>query len=309
MTLNELRYLVALATEGHFGRAARACHVSQPSLSIAITKIEGELGLKLFERRKRAVRPTQAGVQVVEQARIAIREAEKVQLVACALQDPLHGPIRLGIIPTVAPYILPQIVRELSRTAPRMPLIVEENLTASLAGMLHDNEIDIAMVALPFVSSETTLCPLYDESFVVIAPPSHPWAGLASISPDDINPTELLLLKAGNCFRDQVVNTCPQISMPESLRHPGRSLETLRSMVASGLGLSVLPESAIQGSYHFDAIRVIPFSNPRPSRRIALAWRTGFPRLPAVDKICQAVRTLNPKIFQILVPQSQSIMI
>jgi LysR family hydrogen peroxide-inducible transcriptional activator len=293
MTLVELRYLVALAAEGSFSRAADRCAVSQPTLSIAIARLEEQLGVRLFERAKAgkgAVRPMPVGTRVVRQAEIALREAGRIREIARMSGDPLHGPLRLGVIHTVRPYLLPGLIAELKRIAPEMPLVIEENMTSALAEMLRRDEIDLAVIALPFDLPGVVTRALYDEPFLVVAPRGHRWEGRQTIEPSEVRGDEVLLLKAGNCFRDQVLGACPQVSVAETDAHLGYSIGTLRLMVASGLGVTILPASAMRAPYQNELVVTLPFAEPKPTRRIALAWRDGFPRLAAVDAIVTAVR-------------------
>lgn len=300
MTLVELRYIVALATEGNFSRAADRCAVSQPSLSVAIARIEDELGVQLFERTKGHISPTDVGLKVIEQARHALDEAEKIRQIARYGRDQLAGPLRLGVIHTIGPYLLPQLIGALKKIAPAMPLAIEENMTASLADMLKEGEIDVAILAMPFDVPGIELRPLYDETFVVVVPKGHSWETLPSITPEDITGEEVLMLKAGNCFRDQVLGACPQVSRPETDIRLGHSIGTLRSMVASGLGVSILPASAMQHPYANDLVSTVPFADPKPSRRIALVWRKGFARPKAVDALVAAVRELDSDVFRMV---------
>jgi len=301
MTLTELRYIVALAQEGNFSRAAERCSVSQPTLSVAIARLEDELGVQLFERGKGFVCPSDVGRQVVLQAQHALDEAEKVRLIAQRGRDQLEGVLRLGIIHTIGPYLLPQLIHSLKAVAPGMPLAIEENMTANLADMLRDNDLDVVIVALPFDLPGVLTRPLYDESFKVVVPLGHPWENKAAIAPEDVAGDEVLLLKAGNCFRDQVLGACPQVSSPETDIRLGHSIGTIRCMVASGLGVSVLPEGALQHPYSNDLIRVLPFVEPAPSRRIALAWRSGFVRPKAIEALLEAVRRLEVPAYRLLV--------
>lgn len=289
MTLTELRYLVVLAQESNFSRAADRCSVSQPTLSVAIARLEDELGLLLFERGKNFVSVSAVGKNIVEQAERTLLEAEKIHALANLGKNQLHGAFRLGVIHTIAPYLLPKLVQTLRHSAPEMPLIIEENMTANLALMLHDNLVDALILALPFKQAGIVTRVLYDETFQVLVPHDHPWQARASIRSDELPGAEMLLLKAGNCFRDQVVEACPQISRPEGDLRLGHSIETIRCMVASGLGISVIPESALQAPYHNSLTRAIPFAAPAPSRRIVLAWRTGFIRPKAIDALLAAL--------------------
>jgi LysR family hydrogen peroxide-inducible transcriptional activator len=301
MTLTELRYIVALAQEGNFSRAAEHCSVSQPTLSVAIARLEDELGVQLFERGKGFVSPSIVGVKVVEQAQVALREAEKVRSVAMRGRDQLEGPLRLGVIHTIGPYLLPQLIHSLKLVAPNMPLAIEENMTANLADMLHDNEIDVLIIALPFDQPGVLTRALYDESFQVVVPRGHPWESREFIRPEEVTGDEILLLKAGNCFRDQVLGACPQVSSPETDVRLGHSIGTIRCMVASGLGVSVLPSGALGHPYSNDMISIIPFAEPAPSRRIALAWRPGFVRPKAIDALLKAVRGLNSPAYRLVI--------
>jgi len=300
MTLTELRYIVALAQEGNFSRAAERCSVSQPTMSVAIARLEDELGVQLFERGKGFVSPSAVGGKVVEQAQMALAEAEKVRQVAMRGRNQLEGPLRLGVIHTIGPYLLPQLIRSLKKVAPDMPLAIEENMTANLEHMLRENDLDVVIIALPFEIPGVLNRPLYDESFKVIVPRGHRWEGKARISPDEVTGDEVLLLKAGNCFRDQVLGACPQVSSPDTDVRLGHSIGTIRCMVASGLGVSVLPEGALGNPYSNDMISVIPFTEPAPSRRIALAWRVGFIRPKAIDALLAAVKGLNTPAYRLL---------
>ncbi|HZX31451.1 MAG TPA: hydrogen peroxide-inducible genes activator [Rhodocyclaceae bacterium] len=298
MTLTELRYIVALASEGNFSRAAERCSVSQPTLSVSIARLEDELGVPLFERGKGLVTPTTVGVQVVEQAKRALEEAEKVRQLALLGRDQLEGPLRLGVIHTIGPYLLPQLIHSLKRIAPAMPLVIEENMTATLTEMLQENEVDVVIIALPFAVPGVVVRPLYDESFKVIVPKGHPWETKTCISPEEVAGDEVLLLKAGNCFRDQVLDACPQVSSPDTGVRLGHSIGTIRCMVASGLGVSVLPDGALRQPYNNEMISVIPFCQPEPSRRVALAWRNGFVRPKAIDALLTAVASLGDPAYR-----------
>jgi LysR family hydrogen peroxide-inducible transcriptional activator len=293
MTLTELKYVVAVAEERHFGRAAERCFVSQPSLSASVRNLEEELGVTLFERSKRGVFLTEAGEQIVAQARRALEEAGRVKLVARQGRDPLKGVLRLGIIHTVAPYLLPDLVAALRRTAPEMPLDVEENITATLDRMLRAGELDAVILALPYDAPGIDTLPLYEEEFRVAAPAKHALARRRSIAVEELDAGELLLLPVGHCFRDQVLDACPEFSRPPEPGRQGNSLETLRSMVASGLGITVLPATALTPRYANPLVKPVEFAAPRPARRIALVWRRGFHRAAALEKLAEAIRGLD----------------
>ncbi len=293
MTLTELKYIVAVAEERHFGRAAERSFVSQPSLSASVKNLEEELGVTLFERGKRGVFLTEAGERIVEQARRALAEAERVKLVARQGRDPLKGTLRLGIIHTIAPYLLPGLVAALRRLAPEMPLDVEENITATLDRMLRAGELDAVILALPYEAPGVDVVPLYEENFEVAVPARHALAKRKSVAVEDLDAGELLLLPVGHCFRDQVLDACTEFSRPPEPGRQGNSLETLRSMVASGLGVTVLPATALTARHASALVKSVPFSNPRPSRRVVLASRQGFHRAAALAKLAEAVRSLD----------------
>jgi LysR family transcriptional regulator, hydrogen peroxide-inducible genes activator len=290
VTLTELRYVVALAQERHFGRAAQKCFVTQPTLSLALAKLEDELGVKLFERNKSEVLPTARGQAIVEQARRVLDEAGKITGIARGGADQLSGALRLGVIPTIGPYLLPDLIPILRKRAPSMPLVIEENLTGNLAPMLREGELDVVIIALPFALPGVKTRVVYEEPFSVVVPQGHPWEGRKGVKAGDLSGQNLLVLNAGHCFRDQVLEACPgqsNTALPEG--RAGNSLETIRNMVASGLGVSVLPTSALTARYKTPMLKVVPFSSPVPSRKVALAWRSSFDRPLAVDTLAEAI--------------------
>ena len=290
MTLTELRYVVALAQERHFGRAAQKCFVTQPTLSLALAKLEGELGVRLFERNKNEVLVTPMGAEIVDQARRVLDEVGKITSLAKGSQDQLAGALRLGVIPTIGPYLLPELVPILRRTAPHMPLIIEENFTGNLVPMLRDGDIDVAIVALPFVVTGVKTRTVYEEPFSVVVPEGHGWAKRKHVRADELAGENLLVLNAGHCFREHVLEACPgQSNTANPEGRSGSSLETIRNMVASGLGVSVLPAMALQPRYANRLVKEIPFTEPVPSRKVALAWRTSFSRPGAVEALADAI--------------------
>jgi len=293
MTLTELKYVVAVADTRHFGQAAGRCFVSQPSLSASVKNLEEELGVMLFERGKRGVFLTEAGEQIVAQARRALEEADRVRTVAHQGRDPLKGVLRLGIIHTIAPYLLPALVAALRRAAPGMPLDVEENATANLDRMLKAGELDAVILALPFEGPGIETVPLYEEAFRVVAPAKHALARKKTIAVEELDAGELLLLPVGHCFRDQVLDACREFSRPPEAGRQGNSLETLRSMVASGLGVTVLPATALTARHANPLVKAVDFADPCPVRRVALASRRGFHRPAALEKLAGAIRGLK----------------
>ncbi|MFK4753016.1 MULTISPECIES: hydrogen peroxide-inducible genes activator [Oceanospirillaceae] len=293
MTLTELKYIVTLAQEKHFGRAAEKCFVSQPTLSVAIKKLEGELDIAIFERSKSAVSITPIGERIVAQAQRVLEEARTIRELASSGKDQLSSPLKIGAIFTIGPYLFPHLVPQIHQRAPTMPLYLEENYTGVLRRQLRDGDLDAIIVALPFNEPDVLTRPLYDENFVVVLPKNHPWKSQQTITPDQLADEDLLMLGEGHCFRDQVFEYCPVLGHKHHTRLgsvlEGSSLETLKHMVASGLGITVLPESAVN---NLDLTLVItrPFTNPQPFRTVALAWRASFPRGQAVDLLLDTAR-------------------
>lgn len=292
MTLTDLRYLVALAQERHFGRAAEKCHVSQPTLSVAIKKVEEELGISLFERSAVEVKITDTGRRIVTQAERVLLEMAQIHEIAAAGKDPLAGPLRVGVIYTIGPYLLPRLIPRMLHKAPRMPLIIQENYTSRLAEALKRGELDVIVIALPFEEPAIVTQSVYDEPFRVVMPAQHPWAAAQAIRPEQLADEQLLLLGAGNCFREQVLEVCPHCRTPGGLARTleGSSLETIRHMVATGVGVTVLPSSAADNLPTANGLLAVrPFAEPQPYRRVALAWRVTYPRSGAIDVLRQAI--------------------
>lgn len=291
MTLTELRYIVALARERHFGRAAEKCNVSQPTLSVAVKKLEDELGVALFERNAGDVRATGIGTRVVAQAERVLAEAACVTELAAAGKDPLVGPLRLGVIYTIGPWLLPALVPRVKAGAPQMPLFIAEGYTENLLQRLKSGELDVLVLALPVEEPGIVAQPVYEEAFRTLVPVAHPWARLKSLRPQQLLDEPLLMLGAGNCFRDQVLDLCARAGQGDSPRVlEGSSLETIRHMVASGIGVTVMPASSVDGIAADDPLlRVKPFTEPSPTRRIGLVWRSSFPRHKAIDLMRQAL--------------------
>jgi len=292
MTLTEMRYLVALARERHFGRAAESCHVSQPTLSVAIKKVESQLGVPLFERNAAEVRITAVGERIVAQATRVLEEAVKLAEIADGGRDPLAGPLRLGVIYTIAPYLLPQLVPALHRQAPAMPLFLKEDFTGNLVPALKSGDLDVIVIALPCQEQGLVERPEYNEPFRVIVPAGHSWARRKEVRSDELEGQDLLLLGQGNCFRDQVLEACPRLMASDALAHSleGSSLETIRHMVASGAGVAVMPSTAADPLMGQGQVAVLPFAGVSPVRRVGLVWRVTFPRPQAIDAVSAAIR-------------------
>ncbi|MES2483421.1 MAG: hydrogen peroxide-inducible genes activator, partial [Pseudomonadota bacterium] len=297
MTLTELKYIVAVAREKHFGKAAEACFVSQPTLSVAIKKLEEELELKLFERSANEVAVTPLGEEIVRQAQSVLEQAAAIKEIAKRGKDPLAGPLKLGIIYTIGPYLLPSLVRQAIARTPQMPLMLQENFTVRLLEMLRTGEIDCAIMAEPFPDTGLAIAPLYDEPFMVAVPSAHPLAARKSITAQELKTETMLLLGAGHCFRDHVLEVCPEFarfsSNAEGIRKSfeGSSLETIKHMVASGMGVTLVPRLSVpkeslaskprRRKEDESFVRYIPFADDVPSRRVVLAWRRSFTRYEA----------------------------
>ena len=294
MTLTELKYIVAVARERHFGRAAEACFVSQPTLSVAIKKLEEELDVKIFERGASEVSVTPLGEEIVRQAQQVIEQAAAIREIAKRGKDPVRGQLRLGVIYTIGPYLLPDLVKNAIEQVPQMPLLLQENFTARLLEMLRTGELDCAIMAVPFPDSGLAVAPLYDEPFMAAVPVSHPLAQRQSVTAEELKNETMLLLGTGHCFRDHVLEVCPEYarfsSDAEGIRKSfeGSSLETIKYMVASGMGVTVVPMLSVPKDEQ-PHLRYIPFAEPVPTRRVVLAWRRTFTRYEAIAALRNAI--------------------
>ena len=316
MTLTELKYIVAVAREKHFGKGADACHVSQPTLSVAIKKLEEELQVKLFERNAGEITVTPLGAEIVRQAQSVLEQAEAIRGIARRGKDPVSGALRLGVIHTIGPYLLPDLVRQAIAHTPQMPLMLQENFTVALLDALRNGEIDCVILAEPFPDANLAIAPLYDEPFMAAVPRGHALAGRSSITAEEIKKETMLLLGNGHCFRDHVLEVCPEFarfsSDAEGIRKSfeGSSLETIKHMVAAGMGITLVPRLGVpKGAMPLptapsaskrarakaapageDAlITYLPFHGHIPSRRVVLAWRRSFTRYEAIAALRNAV--------------------
>ena len=296
MTLTELKYIVAVARAKHFGHAAESCFVAQPTLSVAIKKLEDELGVTLFERGGSEVSVTPIGAQIVAQAERVLEQTAAIKELAKQNKDPLAGPLRLGVIYTIGPYLLPPLVKNLIDNVPQMPLVLQENFTVKLLELLRQGELDAAIMALPLPDHGMLMQTLYDEPFVVATPRTHPWSRRREIPADDLKAETMLLLGSGHCFRDQVLEVCPEMARFSSPGNgmqrtfEGSSLETIRHMVASGIGVTVLPRASVRDMEDPNGmLAFVPFSTPAPSRRVVMVWRKSFTRRAAIEAVCNAV--------------------
>ncbi len=309
MTLTELKYIVAVARERHFGKAADACYVSQPTLSVAVKKLEEELDLKLFERSANEVTVTPLGEEVVRQAQAVLEQAANIKEIAKRGKDPLAGPLRLGVIYTIAPYLLPELVKNVISKTPQMPLMLQENFTVKLLEMLRTGEIDCAILAEPFPDAGLAVAPLYDEPFLAVVPNGHALARQKTVTAEQLKAETMLLLGTGHCFRDHVLEVCPEFarfsSNAEGIRKSfeGSSLETIKHMVAAGMGVTLVPclsvppgalDAKPKRRKDEDAyVKYIPITDEAggapPTRRVVLAWRRSFTRYEAIASLRNAI--------------------
>ena len=295
MTLIELKYIVAVARERHFGRAAKSCFVSQPTLSIAVKKLEEELDVILFERGSNEIVLTALGKQIVDQAQQVLESADKLKKIASSSEDHLVEPLRIGVIYTIGPYLLPHLIPALREEVPKMPIIVEEGFTNDLRIRLKQGSLDAIIVSNPFVEPGVETRVLYREPFVLVLPISHPLGMQKEIHTTDLETETVLLLGQGNCFRDQVLEACPQCQhgggqddLQKTLE--SGSIETVRHMVASGVGITILPCTAAGAEeYSRRLLSIRRFSDIKPGRDVILAWRRGYPREQAVQALKAAV--------------------
>ncbi len=300
MTLNELRFVVAVAQLRHFRKAAEHCFVSQPALSSAIQKLEEELGVRLFERSRSEVVPTPIGAQLIAQAALILEQADTLKRMAREGADPLAGTLKLGVIHTVGPYLLPDLVSRLHPIAPNMPLMVEESTTAQLERQLKQGDVDVALVALPFQVAGIHTQALYQEAFEVVVPRDHPWSERSMVSAQELAQEKVLLLPSVHCFSTQVLESCPELGGPQALIQQGNSLETLRNMVASGMGITVLPASANSDKYRSPLLHVLAFKAPVPQRCIGMAWRKSYTRGAVLQVLVQALAAVTLRGVQMV---------
>lgn len=301
MTLNELKFVIAVAQERNFRRAAEKCFVTQPALSLGIKKLEEELGVVIFERSRSEVKPTEIGQQIIQQANIVLEQSYRLKEMAKLGTNPLEGLFKLGMIHSVGPYLLPEIIPVLRKSVPNMPLEIEENLTANLETQLKNGVIDAAVIALPFDLPGIQIQTLYDEDFSVVVPANHHWANRKQIRAEELSDEKVLLLNTGHCFSNQVTQACPELVRKGEVLQ-GNSLETIRNMVASNLGITVLPATATAVRYDNPLLKVIPFAKPVPTRRIAIAWRKSFVRTQAIEKLVEAIMQVNQTLVEKIKP-------
>ncbi len=295
MNLKDLKYLVALADTGHFGRAAARTFVSQPTLSAQLKKLEAYLGVKLVERQPKNVQLTEVGRQVVARARRMLQESEEILALGRNNADPLAGRLKVALIPTIGPYLLPRVMRKIRKALPHLGLMLYEYQTESLLKRLRDGEIDLGIMALPAPQDGIDSRALYAEAFTLALPIGHPLAAKASIRVADLAGQTLLLLEDGHCLRDQALEVCSRIQVRESEDFRATSLETLRQMVVAGLGITLLPELAVESPFGSRRDVVIrPFAKPAPARTVGAVWRKSSTRGPAVAALCDVLEKGAP---------------
>lgn len=292
MNLRDLRYLVALADTRHFGHAAERCHVSQPTLSAQIKKLENYLGVELIERQPRRIALTDMGEKVVARARRLLQEADEIQALTRKEGDPLSGKLKLALIPTIGPYLLPLVARKLHKQLPKLNLMLYEYRTNALLERLHNGEIDVGILALPVDLDGLDSEDLYEEEFLLALPSGHSLTKKPRVRADDLRGETLLLLEDGHCLRDQALEVCSRVDVRESQDYRATSLETLRQMVAAGLGVTLLPALAASGPFASNrTLTTRSFSNPVPTRTVGAVWRKSSTRLPAIEAVRGIIRT------------------
>jgi LysR family transcriptional regulator, hydrogen peroxide-inducible genes activator len=292
MNLRDLRYFVALADTRHFGKAAERSFVSQPTLSAQIKKLETYLGVQLIERQPRKVTLTETGAKILPLARRIVQESDEIVSMARNEHDPLSGKLKVGLIPTIGPYLLPLVARKLRKQLPRLKLMLYEYQTQPLLDKLRAGDIDLGILALPVPLDGLEERALYLESFTLAVPTNSPLAKRASVKVDDLHGETLLLLEDGHCLRDQALDVCSHINIKESEDYRATSLETLRQMVAAGLGITLLPELATRGPFGSgQGLLVKQFARPVPSRNVGAVWRKSTARTAAITAVCDVINS------------------
>jgi LysR family hydrogen peroxide-inducible transcriptional activator len=297
MNLKDLKYLVALADTGHFGKAAERTFVSQPTLSAQLKKLEEYLGVKLVERQPRNVQLTEVGKQVVVRARRMLDEGDQIVALARNNKDPFAGRLKLALIPTIGPYLLPRVMQKIRKALPQLGLMLYEHQTEALLKRLHDGEVDLGIMALPIAQDGMETRELYEEAFTVALPNHHALAAKSTIKVPDLKGQTLLLLEDGHCLRDQALEVCSRIDIREAEDFRATSLETLRQMVVAGLGITLLPETAVESPFGSQrGLTIRQFSKPVPTRTVGAVWRKSSTRAEAIAAVCDILAgAMKPK--------------
>ena len=300
MTLQELRYLVALADKGHFGRAAESCHVGQSTLSTQLKKLEAYLNVTLFERSRHRLQPTPIGERIIALTRVALAAAEQIKQVARAGDDPIAGPLRLGVIPTLGPYLVPHLLPEIRALFPALAVYLREDLTEHLLERLRHGKLDGLLLALPVRGEDLEIDELFHESFVVALPLGHRLATREQIVQADLVGENVLLLEEGHCMRHQALAICGEQGAGLREELGATSIETLRQMVAAGVGCTLLPQLAALpgvGSLRNDTVAIREFAPPQPSRAVGLVWRHNYPREATMRRLAALIRAKIPSVM------------
>jgi LysR family transcriptional regulator, hydrogen peroxide-inducible genes activator len=292
MNIRDLKYLVSVADHGHFGKAAEACFVSQPALSMQIKKLEDTLGIQLIERTSKKIFLTDIGQLITQQARDILSRVEAMQEIASLARDPFCGELHLGVIPTLAPYLLPYIIPGLSKMFPKLTIYLAEETTSNLLLKVSQGKLDAALLALPVVDENFFASPLFEEEFVLAIPPNHALARKKIAKLSNLENKILLLLEDGHCLRDQALTVCHKVNASESKRFRATSLETLRHMVASKAGITLMPKLACRSN---DSVCYLPFNSPKPKRTIGMIWRPSTGKKILLENIVNQIRKLMIK--------------
>ncbi|MGO9995192.1 MAG: LysR substrate-binding domain-containing protein [Steroidobacteraceae bacterium] len=297
MNLKDLKYLVALADTGHFGKAAERTFVSQPTLSAQLKKLEQYLGVKLVERQPKNVQLTEVGKQIVVRARRMLDESDEIIALARNNADPFAGKLKVGLIPTIGPYLLPRVMQKLRKALPHLGLMLYEHQTEALLKRLRDGEIDLGIMALPIAQDGLESRQLYEEAFTVALPNNHPLTAKSAIKVQDLKGQTLLLLEDGHCLRDQALEVCSRIEIREAEDFRATSLETLRQMVVAGLGITLLPETAVEPPFGSQrGLTIRQFAKPTPTRTVGAVWRKSSTRAAAIMAVCDVLHNvMEPK--------------
>jgi LysR family hydrogen peroxide-inducible transcriptional activator len=303
MTLQELRYLIALADKGHFVRAAESCHVGQSTLSTQLKKLEDYLGVPLFERNKHRLMPTPVGAQIIERARVALEVVDEIRELARGCHDPMNGPLRVGVIPTLGPYLVPYVLPTIRELFPKLHLFLREDLTANLLERLRHGGLDALLLALPVPGEDLEMLELFHEPFLVAVPAGHSLEQKRRVTENDLLNQSVLLLEEGHCMRDQALAICGSASSAEREEFKATSLETLRQMVAAGVGCTLLPALAAVpgvGSVRNGLVQIRPFVPPVPTRTIGIVWRHRYPREATVKQLAEVILNHLPSAVQVM---------
>lgn len=292
MNIRNLEYLVALSEHEHFGKAAEACFVSQPALSMQINKLEKFLGVKLLERTNKSVILTNVGMVIAEEARQILSKINDLKGIAQAAKDPFSGELKIGIFPTLAPYLFPHIIPKLTSLFPNLAIYLSEEKTETLLEKLKQGKLHAVIIALPIDESGMTTTTLFEEEFLLTIPHSHPLAKRKTIKQSDLNSKNFLILDDGHCMRDQVISFCHQANASETLNFRATSMEALRHMVAAGAGMTLMPRLATEGC---QLATFIPFSSPKPSRTIGIMWRNCSTKKILLEELSKQIKKIMVK--------------